>query len=262
MDAARSVEVCLRRIESNLNADHATQLRLLDLQSADTALAQLAHRRKTLPELAALQEREARATTLHDEIVDATTQVADVAAEQRRRENEVETVQARAQRDEQRLQAGGLPSRELESLQHEIATLSRRKASLEDDLLEVMEQREEAEGSLADLTAQREVLDAERADLEKSRDAALAEIDASTTERQATRDSLVGSLPADLVALYEKAREHGGAGAAMLRQRRCEACHIELPGTEVAALRAAADDAIVRCDNCRAILIRTDESGL
>ena len=235
---------------------------MLELQSADTAIAQLAHRRKTLPELAGLAERETRAATLHDEIVDATTAVEDVAADQRRRESEVETVRARAQRDEQRLQAGGLPARELESLQHEIATLSRRQSSLEDELLEVMEQREEAEARLADLTAQRAVLDAQRADLEKARDEAFVEIDASSVERQSARTALVASLPADLIALYEKARAHGGTGAAMLRQRRCEACHIELPGSELAAVRNAAEDEIVRCDNCRAILIRTDESGL
>jgi predicted nucleic acid-binding Zn-ribbon protein len=245
-----------------VNADHATQLRLLDLQNADTALAQLAHRRKTLPELAALEDRAKRGAALHDEIVDAETAVNDIADDQTKLENEVDAVRNRATRDEQRLQAGGLPSRELESLQHEIATLARRQSSLEDDLLEVMERREDAEAKLAELTAQSAVLDAERGDLEKARDAALVEIEAGQKDRQSERDSLAAALPADLLALYEKSRAHSGVGAAMLRARRCEGCHIELPGSELAAVRAAADDAIVRCENCRCILVRTDESGL
>jgi predicted nucleic acid-binding Zn-ribbon protein len=245
-----------------VNADHATQLRLLDLQAADTSLAQLAHRRRTLPETAALEQRTSRSAALRDQVVDAETSVEDLAGDQRRLENEVEAVRARARRDEQRLQAGGLPSRELESLQHEIATLARRQSTLEDELLDVMERREEAESTLAELTAQQAVLDTERADLERSRDASLAEIDASVAERQAARDALAAGLPADLVALYEKARAHSGVGAAMLRARRCEGCHIELPGNELAAVRAAAPDAIVRCENCRCILIRTSESGL
>jgi predicted nucleic acid-binding Zn-ribbon protein len=245
-----------------VNADHATQLRLLDLHSADTTLAQLAHRRRTLPEVAALEERSMQARALHDEIVDAETAVDDLAGEQRRLENEVDGVRARAQRDEQRLQAGGLPSRELESLQHEIATLARRQSTLEDDLLDVMERRETAESTLADLTARQAVLDRERGDLERSRDAALVEIEAAVAERQAARDKLAAELPAELVGLYEKARAHSGVGAAMLRARRCEGCHIELPGNELAAVRAAAPDAIVRCENCRCILVRTDESGL
>jgi uncharacterized protein len=48
----------------------------------------------------------------------------------------------------------------------------------------------------------------------------------------------------------------------MLRQRRCEACRIELSGTEVSRFRTAAADEVLRCDNCRAILVRTAESGL
>ena len=256
MDLARPVE------SEHVNADHATQLRLLDLQSTDTALAQLAHRRRTLPEIAALAQRASSATALHDQVIDAETVVDDLALDQRRLETEVDGVRTRAQRDEQRLQAGGLPSRELEGLQHEIATLARRQSNLEDDLLDVMERRETAESSLADLTAQQAVLDKERGELELARDTAFVEIEAAVKDRHSARDALAATLPADLLALYEKARAHGGVGAAMLRARRCEGCHIELPGTELAAVRSAASDAIVRCENCGCILVRTDESGL
>jgi uncharacterized protein len=48
----------------------------------------------------------------------------------------------------------------------------------------------------------------------------------------------------------------------MLRQRRCEGCRIELAGSELSVVRAAAPDEVVRCENCRRILVRTDESGL
>jgi predicted nucleic acid-binding Zn-ribbon protein len=246
-----------------VNADHAVQLRLLDLQAADTALAQLAHRRRTLPELAAIAERENRAAALQHETVDAETRVGDIAAEQRRMENEVETVRSRASRDEQRLQAGGLPSKELEGLQHELVTLARRQSSLEDDLLDVMEQHEQADASVTELTGQRSALGAELDRLGATRDAAFAEIDAAAMARTGERNAIAGELPTDLIALYERAREHGGGvGAAMLRQRRCEGCHIELSGSELAAVRTAEPDAVVRCDNCRRILVRTDESGL
>lgn len=246
-----------------MNADHAAQLRLLDLQAIDTALAQLAHRRSSLPELAALAARGERAGALSDAILDAETSASDVRDEQRRLENEVDSVRARAARDEQRLQAGGLPAKELEGLQHEVATLARRQSSLEDNLLEVMEQHEEADATLAELTAQRAVLDGEVAELETARAAAFTEIDAAADERAGARITVAGELPSDLLALYERAREHGGGvGAAVLRQRRCEGCRIELSGSELSAVRAAAPDEVVRCDNCRRILVRTDESGL
>jgi predicted nucleic acid-binding Zn-ribbon protein len=245
-----------------VNADNATQLRLLDLQAADTALAQLAHRRKSLPELAAIAEREGIAADVQNAVVDAQTKVADIAAEQRRLENDVDAVRTRSTRDEARLQAGGLPARELESLQHEIVSLARRQSNLEDEVLDVMERAEEAEAELTDATTRHEAITAELRDLEARRDAAFAEIDAAAAERGPERDSIAAALPADLIALYERARSHGGTGAAMLRQRRCEACHLELSGSELSSVQKAGAEAVVRCDNCRAILVRTAESGL
>ncbi|NDH19588.1 MAG: hypothetical protein EBY51_09580, partial [Actinobacteria bacterium] len=35
-----------------------------------------------------------------------------------------------------------------------------------------------------------------------------------------------------------------------------------LPPTEVAALKAAAEDEVLRCEECRRVLVRTSESGL
>jgi predicted nucleic acid-binding Zn-ribbon protein len=246
-----------------VNSDPAAQLRLLDLQAADTALAQLAHRRRTLPELGAIAEATVTADALQNEVIDAQTRVDDLAGEQRKLENEVDTVRTRASRDEQRLSAGGLPSKELESLQHEITSLARRQSTLEDDLLEIMEQREGVEGGLADLTKRRDEVLAERARLEGRRDDQFADIENQSALRSNDRDAVAVDIPADLLALYGKvAAANDGVGAAMLRHRRCEGCHLELAGNELTALRNAAPETIVRCENCRRILVRTAESGL
>jgi uncharacterized protein len=255
----------LTRIEPNLtvNADPATQLRLLDLQAADTALAQLAHRRSTLPELVALVDAAQRTNALATEAAELDIRLADIEADQRRLEAEVDTVRARTQRDEQRLTGGGLPAKELESLQHEIATLARRQTSLEDDVLEVMEQRENLESQLQSVKERRADLDAEQGRLEQARDAACTAIDEQTQRHAADREAIAAELPADLVQLYDRIRAaNGGVGAALLRQRRCEGCRIELAGNELATVRHSALDAVVRCDNCRRILVRTADSGL
>ena len=148
-----------------VNADPAAQLRLLDLQAADTALAQLVHRRSTLPELAALADATQRTEVLATEAAELATRLADVDAAQRRLEAEVDNVRARTARDERRLTGGGLPAKELESLQHEIATLARRQSSLEDDVLDMMEERESLDSKLQSVATRRADLDAEREDL-------------------------------------------------------------------------------------------------
>jgi predicted nucleic acid-binding Zn-ribbon protein len=125
-----------------------------------------------------------------------------------------------------------------------------------------MERAEEAETALRDATERLAAVTAEVRALEAERDAAFSEIDASVGRREPERAAIAAELPGELLALYERARNQSGTGAALLRQRRCEACHIELSGSELAGVRHAAPDEVVRCDNCRAILVRTAESGL
>jgi predicted nucleic acid-binding Zn-ribbon protein len=139
-----------------VNADPAVQLRLLDLQAADAKLAQLGHRRRTLPELTRITDAAARAAALHSDAVELRTEISDIATEQRRMENDIEVVRARESRDQARLDSGGVPAKELEGLQHELASLQRRQGTLEDAALEVMERREELESALADVMARAE----------------------------------------------------------------------------------------------------------
>jgi uncharacterized protein len=246
-----------------VNADPNAQLRLLDLQRVDTVLAQLRHRRATLPELAKIIAALERADGLRGQQLDVRTAIDDIATEQRRLENEVDTVRTRARRDNDRLTGGGLPAKELEGLQHELTSLARRQSSLEDELLDVMEQRESRETELSGFDAELTGVEGERAELEASRDVAFGEIDAATADHDLERSTLAGDIPAELLALYEKvAAANGGVGAAALKQRRCEGCRLELAGSELNAVRAAGPDAIVRCENCRRILIRNAESGL
>ncbi|MFL6136420.1 MAG: zinc ribbon domain-containing protein [Frankiaceae bacterium] len=240
------------------------QLRLLDLQSLDTRLDQLAHRRSSLPELAEIAGLDERLTRLRGDLVRVETQDSDQGREQTKIENEIDLVRTRAVRDQQRLDAGQVSSpRELENLQHEIGSLATRQAELEDRVLEVMERREALQGSAAELAAERDRLTTQRTDAEQRRDRALAEIAAAAAEATARRSGLAGELPGDLLTLYEKVRAaSGGVGAAALHRGRCEGCHLSLSGSELAGVRAAAEDEVVRCDECRRILVRTAESGV
>jgi predicted nucleic acid-binding Zn-ribbon protein len=238
-------------------ADPAAQLRLLDLQVADTALAQLKHRRATLPELAAIASAKQRSDELQVQAVDVETARDDLVGEQRKLENEVDAVRSRAARDEQRLTSGGLAPKDLESLQHEMTSLARRQSSLEDDLLEIMERSETTETRLAELTGRQDAVLAERTELEQKRDDRISDIDDAARVLRTEREKISTEIPADLLALYDKvAAGNGGVGAAALRHQRCEGCHLELAGNERTAVRNAAPELVVRCENCRRILIR------
>jgi uncharacterized protein len=246
-----------------VKADPEAQLRLLDLQSHDAALARLEHRRRTLPELAVIADADTRLAALRDDVVRTETEVGDLDRELRRLEDDVEQVRRRADRDRQRMQTGGIPAKELEGLQHEVDSLARRQSDLEDTELEVMERREESEARASGVRAEVEKVTATRTEATQARDAAWAQIDAEAAADTAARAELAPQLPADLLALYEKVRAaSGGVGAAVLAHRRCEGCRLELMGSELRAAQAAPKDEVLRCENCRRILVRTAESGL
>jgi hypothetical protein len=177
-------------------------------------------------------------------------------------ERDVEQVRARAARDQSRLDAGTGPPRELEALQHELATLSRRQRELEDIELDLMEKREEAAEVLAGIESRLAKAREQYADAEQRRTEALSGIAKDEEFRRAGRVPLAADLPGDLVKLYEQIREQSGMGAALLRAGRCGGCRLELSGGEKNRVRLAAPDEVVRCEECRRILVRTDESGL
>jgi predicted nucleic acid-binding Zn-ribbon protein len=247
-----------------VKADPEAQLRLLDVQALDATVDRLAHRRRTLPDAALADELATRVRALDDEIVSARTEDRDLERDQRKVEAEVDLVRGRGGRDRQRLEVGQVSSpRELESLQSEVASLKRRQEALEDDVLAVMERREEVQARIAAAERTRAAAAADRQAAEDRRDAAYREIDAETAEAARHRAELAGGLPADLLALYERIRAgSGGVGAAALHRGRCQGCHLQLTTADLVRLRDAPADEVLRCEECRRILVRTPESGL
>jgi predicted nucleic acid-binding Zn-ribbon protein len=245
-------------------AEPAVQLRLLDLQALDSRLDQIAHRRRSLPQLATIADLDARLAALRDRIVAGETEVDDLERGLAKAETDVEQVRARAAKDQELLDSGRITSsRELENLQHEIASLARRQGDLEESELEVMERLEEARTALGVLTTERDALRAEHDAATAERDDAWSASDRDREWVAGERTNVLGDIPADLLALYEKLRvDHDGVGAAALHQRRCEGCRMELTPTDIGRIRDAAPDSVLRCEECRRILIRTPESGL
>ena len=242
-----------------MKADPTAQLRLLDLQAEDTAIAQLEHRRRALPEHAALAEAKTVRARLGEDLVAARTRVGDLQLDVEKAESDLVPVRERQARDQQRVDSGAVTDpKQLNAMLDEIAHLSRRISDLEDIELEVMEQLEAA-------TAERDQKAAELGDLEDSmraliasRDAQVAELDAQVAVHQTNRDGIAPQIPAELLALYDRIRTRaGGVGAAELKGRRCGGCQIEITPIALATYAAAAPDEVMRCEECERVLVRT-----
>jgi predicted nucleic acid-binding Zn-ribbon protein len=249
---------------ATVKASPEAQLRLLELADIDAELGRIAHRRRGLPEHAEITRLEGRGTELRDSVAALTAQSSDLSREQAKAEADVEQVRSRIDRDRQRLDGGMISSpKELENLQSEIQSLQRRQSDLEEIVLDVMERRETTQSNLGSATTERASIDGELEAVTAARDAALAELDEQAGKASAHRGQVAEAMPADLVELYDKLRaQHGGVGAAALRLRRCQGCNLTLNTVDLNAIRAAPEDEVLRCEECRRILVRTSESGL
>lgn len=246
-----------------MKAELTRQWRLLDLQQLDTRLAQLEHRARTLPQiaqLAAVQEQRERAA--EDEVL-ARVALSDAERAVAKAEADVEQVRTRTARDQERLSAGTGSAKDLQGLQHELETLARRQGELEDVELGLMEQGEALRSQLEQYQAAVAELDSRVEELTAARDTELTAIGTERDAAQAERGNVAAGVGTDLLGLYERLRDQrGGVGAAALVAKRCAGCGLELTTSELGRIRAAAEDEVLRCEECGRILVRTAESGL
>jgi uncharacterized protein len=247
-----------------IRAEKSAQLRLLDLQTVDTSLAQLNHRRQTLPQHAAIARLQTERAALASDLVAAETAISDLELEQAKAENDLEPVRDRLTRNQARIANGTVADpKALSSMVEEVSHLKRRISDLEDAELEVMEQLEAAVASREALRARIDHVDDSLIETTAERDRQLAALDAEMGGLRAERAEITPLIPADLIALYDKiGASHRGIGAAELRQRRCTGCQLEINAADLRAFAAAAEDEVLRCEECGRILIRTPQSGL
>ena len=240
-----------------VTADAFVQQRLLPLADLDHQIATAHHRRATLPELAIIASNVDRLEALRSAEILAQTEVADLDGKARKLDAEIDQVRSRAKRDADRLAAGTGPAKDLANLQHEVESLARRQSVLEDQALELMELREEAD---AVLSSAQQALGAATSEVDgavRRRDASFADIDAELARLHAERAEHTGGIPAALLAIYDRVRTDGRIAAARMEADRCGACKIEIDRVALDRIRSASADAVLRCEECGAILVRT-----
>ena len=231
---------------------------LLALQERDLALDRLAHRRATLPERTALAQAEATAGGVRGRLAELTVPRDELAREQRKHEDEAQSLSEQAGAVERRMYSGEVSSpRELQAMQADVEQLRRHQRTVEERALETMEQLEplqtEADELEQELARSDDAANGARAAL----GAAEAVVDEETAVEQRARDDAVAAVgDPGLVVDYERRRATAqGQGAARLVGNTCQSCHLSIPATEVDRIRKAPEGTVAYCDNCGAILV-------
>ena len=240
-----------------MKASKSAQEKLLALQTLDSSLIQLDHKAKNLPVSKILDEKTIAHASARDLCVAAETEKSDIKHELSKSEVDVEQVVSRIERDEKRLASGQGTPKELEQLQHELGSLAKRRAELEEIELEVMVRIEALDQRISSLSKERDALHEEVIKFSKEKDAALEEISRAKNATTSERNALAAEIEPELLALYEKIRASAdGIGAARLHAGQCQGCHLTINTADLSRISSLPEDDVVRCEECRRILVR------
>ncbi|MEI6649331.1 MAG: C4-type zinc ribbon domain-containing protein [Actinomycetes bacterium] len=240
-----------------MKAPVAQQSLLIELQLIDSAILHATNRLKALPEREQITAIHLRLSKTAEELAVIETELADVAIDLRRSENDVEQVVDRMAKDEARLASGTASPKELEQLQHEVATLTKRKADLEDTELEIMMRHDGVKARFDELKNDEVGLQKLEFELNVRLENGITEIELELNAKKDERIALLPKIDIPLVELYEKIRSSsGGIGAALLVGINCGGCNLAINAIELERIKSLDVEEVLRCEECRRILVR------
>jgi predicted nucleic acid-binding Zn-ribbon protein len=240
-----------------MQASPEQQSLIFELQLLDNEIMQANTKLKSLPEIEQLLHIDKRIVTATDELATVKAEADQIALELRRGEVDVETVTDRIKKDEARLASGNATPKELEQLQHEVGTLKKRQESLEEIELEIMVRSEAITARTNTLTTDLASLETLKAEINQRLTTASGEINTVITNKQSDRVKVVVKIEKPLIDLYEKIRTaSGGVAAAALVGNKCNGCNLAINAVEMERIKSLAKDELLRCEECRRILVR------
>jgi len=232
-----------------------TTSRLLALQEADTAIGRLRARRAALEQGSELAAVRAEADAAESRLGELRLKLDEVGRDQSRFEHEIESMTLKEQAEQTRMYDGSIVNaKELEALQHEIASIRKRRSDREDEVLALLELRETLERDAEAAEVETTTLRGKAEEAAGSAASELTELEDRLAERTQARAEIAAEIDPELLELYDDLRrQKKGIGAAALVDGVCQACHEQLSAVELDKLKRAAG--VRRCEHCRRILV-------
>jgi predicted nucleic acid-binding Zn-ribbon protein len=223
---------------------------LFDLQQIDNEIRAKKHR---LGDVLRLQKEPAALLAARERALAATTDLQNWRSRHNNITLEIDGVNDKAKRSEERLYSGAVKNpKELSDLEHEVTALGRRREKLEEDALQIMEtlekrQAEKAEAD-AELNKQAAEFEASVAALKQEQQTLAIHLNKLLEKRER---QVALAQPALLKAYDQLSRQKNGVAVAGLRHNKCLGCQLTLSAH---VIKAASEGKLVRCEHCDRIL--------
>lgn len=237
-----------------MKANPQDQKSLLDLVQLDLELAKNASDSSKLLASKDVETANANALSMSDRLIDSRNAVGELELELKRSENDLELVEKRIAKDQQRLATTSSP-KDAQGIEHELAGLIKRKGELEEVELLVMERLESSKLELQLVSDQK--LAAEQS-LTQAREHLSESLKALEQDRSGLitrRTALISTLNPELALVYQNKASRSVA-VGRLVGRECGACRLSITATNFEEIVSLPSDEIAECPNCQALLVR------
>jgi len=238
-----------------VKANLQNQKRLLELVELDLNLVKNASEKTKLLAATDIQIASEKALALSDQLIDARNKVGDLELELKRSENDLELVENRINKDNQRLSTTS-SSKDAQGIEHELITLAKRKSELEDTELGIMDELDKVRAELIAAEKAKSEAESELNSLRSALSSNASTLDSQRAELTAKRVALVGLIDPELAVAYQKKADRAVA-VGRLTGRECGACRISITATNLEEIVALPADEISECPNCQAYLVRS-----
>lgn len=239
-----------------MKAKVEVQKLLVDLNAIDQNIRKIDHQKKNHPQLMKITELTARLPSIEASIVENDSQISEKKKELSRAEVDVENIAKRVEKDNERLNSGETSAKDLTQIQHEIGTLKSKQKELEEveiSILEIIEDLEHKKSGLQEILTQvKDEIGQLNTLIKDDFSRANSEIAVFITNR----NEVVSKIDKSLVELYEKIRLEHGIGAGIFSHGNCSSCQIQISPAEISKINAVDPEEVIRCENCRCILVR------
>jgi predicted nucleic acid-binding Zn-ribbon protein len=237
-----------------MKANLQDQKRLLELVELDLSLTRNATEKTKLLAGGEIQLASEEALQLSDKLIDARNRVGELELELKRSENDLELVENRIAKDQQRLATTSSP-KDAQGIEHELTSLAKRKDELETLELGTLEELEVVREELELAVTQKAQAESKLTALRDGQAKSSAELEAQKNDLLAKRKLLVATLDPELAQAYQRKSERGVA-VGKLVARECGACRLSITATNLEEIMALPADEVAECPNCQAYLVR------
>ena len=186
----------------------------------------------------------------------AKTEHEDAAKRARDMELEIAALMEKRQASESLLYSGEVNNpKELQDLQMELDSLTRRRDVLDDELKRIVTERDGCQQKLQESEANMEEARIARAAENQELLEEKAALTATINEQLTKRKAVVKKIPADIYKTYNSMRaKNSNRPVSVLKDDACAVCGIEQNSVVITAINRSDD--IVNCQSCGRILIK------